>query len=109
MELSSPFLEPVLKSLGLDPRLEVLKITRVNGAVLAFSRGSSPFLEPVLKKLSWITRVKLSSPFLEPVLKITRVNGAVFCRLLSCPRSLLKITRVNGAVLAFSRACTEDH
>ena len=75
MELSSPFVQPVLK------------ITRVNGAVLAFCPACTenhwgnegPFVEPVLK---------LSSPFLEPVLKITRVNGAV---------------------LAFCRACTEDH
>ena len=66
MELSSPFLEPVLK------------ITRVNGAVLAFSRAYNE--DPGL--------MELSSPFVEPVLKITMVNGAV---------------------LAFSRACTEDH
>ena len=44
MELSSPFVQPVLKITGVmklsSPFVEpVLKITRVNGAVLAFSRA----------------------------------------------------------------------
>ena len=75
--------------------------------------------------------MELSSPFVQPVLKITRVNGAVLAFCPACTENhwgneavlafclglmelglmepVLKITRVNGAVLAFSRACTEDH
>ena len=53
--------------------------------------------------------MELSSPFVEPVLKITRVNGAVLAFSRGTEAVLLKITRVNGAVLAFSRAYTEDH